>query len=371
MGARSSIGWTGSTWNLGRGCRHKDSGCLNCYAERQAIRGAYPGGPYDGLVANTGHGPRWTGKVTFDADALGDPVSWQEPRFVFVDSMSDLFYSPFTDEQIAACIGGMMLAPEHVYQVLTKREVRAVSFFEDVTPTGCLAAARCMGLQLSPRQAARTFARLPDAHPLRPLFRPGGVASCELPFKSEHHADLRAVTWPLPHLWLGASVNDQASFDERVASVRRFNAVVRFLSMEPLTGAIKTGDKLRPCTTGEGPITWAILGGESGPRARPCDVDAVERLVLELRAAGAGGSPVATFVKQLGAVPMYSETVTDLGVQLSRLHRLPLLHRKGEDPAEWPDGLLVQEHPAGVYLPPPPESYLATVANLREHRSAS
>ncbi len=397
MGARSNIAWTGSTLNIGRGCRRKDAGCLNCYAETQAIRGSGPGGRYEGLVRMTPNGPRWTGAVSFDVDALDTGVRWQEPRFVFVDSMSDAFYDGFTSTQTAALVGSMMLAPHHVYQVLTKREDRAVEFFENVSPAGCIAAARVMGLRLSRRQAERAFAQLDPAHPLRPLFDLE-IPSCDLPFNAAQLAHLRALRWAdriLPHVWLGASCHDQESFNRRAPMVRRLTAAaVRFLSLEPLTGPITLGDSLRGRWrrnegeqssaakppgygfTQELPIEWVIIGGESGRNARPCDIGWIRSLVQQLRAAGGTfgigqpPQPVATFVKQLGAVatddhtpgtpPSFSKNSASSApppaplesspAPGSRPRRLPLVG-KADDPAAWPDDLLVQDFPVGVYLP--------------------
>src|SRR5271169_3217974 len=94
---QSDDGVAGETWNPTRGCSRVSPGCGGrrgeggCYAERQAVRQMGPGRPYEGLVRVTKQGPRWTGKVVLVGDNLLDPLHWQEPRRVFVDSMSDLF----------------------------------------------------------------------------------------------------------------------------------------------------------------------------------------------------------------------------------------------------------------------------------------
>jgi len=360
MAAKTRIPWTGSTWNFGRGCWPKDGGCLNCYATRQAIRQAGPGEPYEGLVVNHGHGPRWTGEVAFDAAALLDPIGWGVPRFVFVDSMSDIFYERFTDEQVAAGFGTMMLAPLHVYQCLTKREDRAVEFFDGVSPAGAIAAARAMGVRLTPRQAARTFALLPEDHPLRPLFRPGGVASCDLPFGREPRRELAALArhpsgWVLPHVWVGASCHDGESFTKRAKAIASLHApAVRFLSLEPLTGRVDPALlwRLQSRSAAEASIEWVILGGESGPRSRPCEIAWLRELVPALLGLG-----VAVFVKQLGAHPLGTEAdaaalrCTGTPSPNDGLVHLRLADRKGENPAEFPDDLLVQDFPPNVYLP--------------------
>jgi protein gp37 len=119
-----------------------------------------------------------------------------------------------------------------------------------------------------------------------------------------------------PSVWIGASVEDQAAADGRIPHLARIAASVRFLSVEPLLGPIDF-----PTLDG---IAWAIVGGESGPGARPCDVGWIRSILEQCRSAG-----VAPFVKQLGARP--------LGLRLA--------DRKGGDPAEWPEDLRVRESP--------------------------
>lgn len=126
----TTISWTDKTWNPIRGCRRVSAGCENCYAERQANRFTGEGGAYEGLIKLTANGPRWSGETRFVADHLADPLRWRKPVRVFVDSMSDLFYEGFTNEQIAAVFGVMAAAPQHTFQVLTKRARRMREWFE-------------------------------------------------------------------------------------------------------------------------------------------------------------------------------------------------------------------------------------------------
>jgi protein gp37 len=89
-----------------RGCRRVSPGCEHCYAERQANRFKGPGKAYEGLIKLVGGKPRWSGETKFSVEHLADPLRWRKPRRIFVDSMSDLFYEGFTNEQIAEYLGG-------------------------------------------------------------------------------------------------------------------------------------------------------------------------------------------------------------------------------------------------------------------------
>lgn len=131
----TDIEWATDVWNFVRGCRRVSPGCGGaagvggCYAERQAIRHANPGGAYEGLVQITKQGPRWTGAGRFVAEKLDEPLHLKRRkdgsrRRIFVNSMSDLFFEEFTNEQIAAGFGVMAACPEHDFLILTKRAER-------------------------------------------------------------------------------------------------------------------------------------------------------------------------------------------------------------------------------------------------------
>src|SRR5487761_2347178 len=99
MGTKTGISWTKSTWNAARGCTRVDQGCVNCYAESVAHRFGGPGQPYEGLTVVQSNGePRWNGKVTLVEKHLLDPLRWQKPRKIFVNSMSDFFHPAIPDE---------------------------------------------------------------------------------------------------------------------------------------------------------------------------------------------------------------------------------------------------------------------------------
>lgn len=265
MADKTGIQWTDATWNPVRGCTRVSTGCGGpnheggCYAEKIAARFSGPGQPYEGFAERTRHGGRWTGRVALIPDKLTEPLTWRKPRRIFVNSMSDLFHEALPDEAIDQVFAIMALARQHQFQILTKRPDRARQYL--------LAEDRCDSIGM----AQRGF----DA-----------TATCY------ERLDQDAL-WPLHNVWLGTSVEDQETADERIPHLRATPAAVRFLSCEPLLGP------LRIDLDG---IDWVIIGGESGPNARPCDLAWIRSLRDQCRAAD-----VPLFVKQLssgGAKPI-------------------------------------------------------------------
>jgi protein gp37 len=292
MSDKSGIQWTDATWNPTSGCDRVSPGCDHCYAMTLAKRLKAMGSPryqVDGDPRTSGPGFG----VQTHAVALDQPVRWKRPRRIFVNSMSDLFHKDIPDAFIARVFAVMACAPQHTFQLLTKRHARLRSLLE--------------GAQVNGFMNAMIETAMRD-HGLR-----GGIE------------------WPLPNVWLGVSVEDQHWADIRIPALLDTPAAVRFLSCEPLLSAIDFGigdphrdhesDDVngfphpRICLTCSGEdgepeveyfrrdyswspeIHWVIIGGESGPGARPMDPDWVRSIVSECRDAG-----VTPFVKQLGAV---------------------------------------------------------------------
>lgn len=279
MGDKTGIEWTDATWNPTRGCRRISPGCINCYAERDAHRFSGPGLSYEGLTTDG----RWNGKTRFVEDALDLPLRWREPRLVFVDSMSDLFYEGFTNEQIAAVFGIMAACRRHTFQVLTKRAGRAAEWFAWARRHGDgFGLMRTIGSSelLTCAWEACCGVAWADHEPHRSL---GETPSPEV----------FGDTWPLPNVWLGASVENQAAADERISLLYETPAAVRFLSCEPLIGPVDLTeyllDPLMPL------VDWVIAGGESGPGARPMRADWARGLRDQCAQAG-----VPFFFKQWG-----------------------------------------------------------------------
>lgn len=172
----------------------------------------------------------------------------------------------------------------------------------------------------------------------------------------------RHGAWPR-NAWAGTTVENQDRANAQVPALLRAAsaAPIRFLSVEPLLGPVDlsrwmkrhavndVGDCASWCEAcrnrrGSGiptnaSLDWLIAGGESGPKARPCDVAWVRSIVEQCKAAG-----VACFVKQLGSRPSYSGT-DGPRAGFPRLGELRLRDPKGGDPAEWSDDLRVREFP--------------------------
>jgi len=274
MGSKTSIEWTrgddgsaGATWNpirarnlatgkIGWHCEHVSEGCRNCYSESMNRRLG------TGLDFKPGH--RADVEIFLDEKMLLAPLRWKKPRRVFVNSMTDTFAEFVKDEWIDRMFAVMALAPQHTFQVLTKRPGRMQTYCCDPQSQRIWRLACNMG-------------------------QPGRALSATLAkFGSP---------WPLPNVWLGVSAEDQATFEERRQSLRDTPAAVRFFSLEPLLGPIDIGPALVT-----GCYHWTIVGGESGPHARPMNPQWARDIRDQCKAAG-----VAFFHKQNGEYASVSE----------------------------------------------------------------
>lgn len=311
----TAIQWTDEVWNPTRGCTKVSAGCRACYAMRQAHRFSAPGQPYEGLThVVPGKGPQWTGEVALVHDALDKPLRWRKPRRVFVNSMSDLFHPDVPFEFVDQVFAVMALTPRHTYQVLTKRPERMAEYFLPIGGTN----------------------------------RSDWVWSAMARILNRNR--LAYPEWPLPNVWQGTSVENQAAADERIPHLLRCPAAVRFLSCEPLLGPVDVRQALtyhrRPgedfgsfgniLAAMQG-VDWVIAGGESGPGARPCNVAWIRSLRDQCAAAG-----VPYFLKQLGADPGYTGAG---GPGTHSPIRLLCRDPKGGDPEEWPLDLRVRQFP--------------------------
>jgi protein gp37 len=362
--SRSAITWTDRTWNPVRGCTLVSPGCTNCYAMQTAWRFHGPGQPYEGLVKMGGRGPVWSGEVRLVAEALGEPLGWKAPGMVFVNSMSDLFHEAVPFEFVSAVFGVMAATPQHTYQILTKRPERMRAWFAYYEST------RNHGRYRHPELVEHAACVAKAAGALKVADRLFGLAN----------KVVGRNTWPLPNVWLGTSVEDQERANERIPELVRVDAVVRFLSLEPLLGPVNLAEWISPsararyeahsarceeheagwsappdgwscddCDRGEvadhrgrlpNALGWLIVGGESvqgSKEPRRLELDWARRIV---KAGAAAGVPV--FVKQLGSNPW--EVERNLAGETTA-KPVPVEDRKGEDPAEWPAGLRVREWP--------------------------
>ena len=262
MGDKSAISWTDATLNPVTGCSKVSPGCQNCYAERIALRKMQP---YD-------TGLPWTAQnaaqnVKLHPARLEQVLRWKKPRHVFVNSMSDLFHEQVPEEFIDRVFAVMALSPRHTFQLLTKRPERMLAYLGEER-----------GWIVEPH-ATRNLAVIRGMEP----FIGKGAPFAGKRLTSHLRGKQRLL--PLPNVWLGVSVEDQRRADERIPLLLQTPAAVRFLSAEPLLGPISLQDAVWPlcirtrdgheehCDGGlycdERSVDWVIVGGESGPGARP------------------------------------------------------------------------------------------------------
>ncbi|MAU46139.1 MAG: hypothetical protein CMP09_15240 [Yangia sp.] len=275
----SKIEWTEATWNPIAGCSVVSPGCTNCYAMRQAHRlASNPATPhYAGTTQMSRGGPVWTGKIGVAPDkVLTAPLRRRKPTTYFVNSMSDLFHEAVLDEVIDRVFAVMALRPQHRFQILTKRPDRMRGYVSSL------------------HAMAVTEGRVETAAEdmIEAMGYDGGGASSRV-FEAVHDG--------LTNVWLGVSVEDQRRADERIPHLQAMPAAVRFLSCEPLVGPVN----LEHFLSG---IDWVIVGGESGPGARPMHPDWARTIRDQCKAAG-----VPFFFKQWGAwKPTRAATPSDL-----------------------------------------------------------
>ena len=257
----------------------------------------------------------WSGVLSCHPEVLAEPLRWKMPRRIFVCSMSDLFHSQVPWEFIVRVFDVMAATPWHTYQVLTKRPGRMAYFAEHIWP-------KQGGLWEPVEWTSPSRARVMDKWP--------------------------GTAWP-SIVWAGTSCESQ-KYAPRLDCLARVPAPVRFVSVEPMLGPVD----LKPWlglhgnrdTDGlsefdapmpEPVINWVIVGGESGPGARPMNLAWARDLVGQCQTAG-----VACFVKQLGRNPiLHGNEITPPFVRGRHL----LIDPKGGDPAEWPSDLRVREMP--------------------------
>lgn len=311
MADKTGIEWTDATWNPVVGCSIVTPGCTNCYAMRQAARienidakqrlrtfadhasldEAHPEGRdpartamleprthYAGTTKQVNGKAVWTGKMAIAPDhILTQPLRWRRPRRIFVNSMSDLFHDDVPDEWIDRVFAVMALSPQHTFQVLTKRPERMRAFLaqdrRDIWSEAW--SAGTLPITRHECQARLSSKATPDQRWL---------------YNAER------VAWPLPNVWLGVSIEDQRRADERVPILLDTPAAVRWVSAEPSLGPIDLmminrqsplgSMSALPCEPGGTYLDWVVIGGESGPGARPMHPDWARSLRDQCAAAG-------------------------------------------------------------------------------------
>lgn len=308
MSDHTHIEWTDATWNPVTGCSVVSPGCTNCYAMRLAGARLQHHPSRAGLTQASKAGPVWTGEVRFNPQWLDQPLRWRRPRRIFVCAHGDLFHERVPDAWIDQVFAVMALAPQHQFQVLTKRAARMRAYLSD------------------PKTVRRTYEIVCDRVVLerRPfvLIAPG-VRDLHAPPGPRIYLH----QWPLPNVWAGVSAEDQTRADERIPELLATPAAVRFVSLEPLIGPVdltralsrfdycpeeteevpahlQNGEEAcQGCNgSGEGDcravrtagLDWVIVGGENG--TRPMHPDLVRPIRDACAVAG-----VPFFLKQWGS----------------------------------------------------------------------
>jgi protein gp37 len=278
---KSAIEWTDATWNPVTGCSKVSPGCANCYAETLSLRFGHSKRPW--TPANAAE------NVVLHPERLGLPLKWREPRMVFVNSMSDLFHELVPDGYVARVWDVMGKTP-HTFQVLTKRPggmrdwmLRWVDRTGDTGVDPFAGQSRNRGPEAT--RAKYTSGR---SDLFAAMLESMGTPPPDAAYPTYDWMEGWRY-WPrvLPNVWLGTSIENDR-WTGRADSLRDIPAAVRFLSLEPLLGPLPSLD-----LTG---IGWVIVGGESGPGARPMHSDWVRDIRDRCVAAG-----VPFFFKQWGA----------------------------------------------------------------------
>jgi protein gp37 len=303
MGTKTSIEWTrsedgsaGATWTpirarnhvtgkVGWHCEHATHGCQFCYAEALNLRLG------TGLPFKPGH--RKDIEIFLDEKMLLAPLRWKGQRNIFVCSMTDAFAEFVNDEWLDRMFAVAALAPQHTFQWLTKRSARMRRWANDPeTPRRVEACVTALAQTPSRRAMAPALQSIPL----------GKVCI--------------GLVWPLPHCWLGVSVEDQTRANERVPDLLATRAAVRFVSAEPLLGDIdflditdrsssapKIGEHCFSALhdpdnePGYPYLDWIIAGAESGTRARVASRTWFQSIRDQCAATG-----TAFFMKQLSGI---------------------------------------------------------------------
>jgi protein gp37 len=370
MSTNTSIEWTDATWSpirarvrqdaaeiakakgynslvsiaakmaghVGPHCERVSHGCDNCYAETNNHRCLPSNGtglPYD-------RRSRDLVEHFVDEKILLQPLKWKLPRNIFVINQSDLFGEWVTDEQIDLVFAVMALCQRHTFQVLTKRSERLLEHFQSIPFGGNDGAHDTWQYRI-----AKAWSTWGDH---KPNWTGTPLATLE-----------GMMRWPLSNVWLGVSVENQETADERIPLLLKTPATVRFVSAEPLLGPITltalhfnneveidalngTHGVYRPLQGTNAKLTWVIDGGESGPGARPAPPEWFRQIRDDCAAAG-----VAYFHKQngnwspspLGSSPRTK--VQDVPVGDGTHHRLFHVGKKAAGALL--DGELIQQFP--------------------------
>ncbi|TIV64025.1 MAG: phage Gp37/Gp68 family protein [Mesorhizobium sp.] len=324
MADKSPIEWTDATWNPIVGCSILSPGCTRCYAMRMAARIEAMGGAkhYAGTTKKVNGNAVWTGRLALAPERiLLEPLRWQRPRRIFVNSMGDLFHEDVPDEWIDRVFAVMALAPQHTFQVLTKRAKRMREYMNERWQPAPAHRMAWPGGDVIDIPAETTGEDREDQvrAACEPFLEKLGLVDTDNDdlWTEDGNAKAMTWTWPLSNVWLGVSAERQQEADERIPELLATPAAIRFVSAEPLLGPIDftsicTGhyfiDALRGFKYHDAPegvhsateqcakLDQVIVGGESGHDARPMHPQWPRWIRNDCASAGA-----AFFFKQWGA----------------------------------------------------------------------
>lgn len=321
----SNIEWTEKTWNPVVGCEIESAGCTNCYAMKMAsrIEAMQPASHYKGTTKKVNGKSVWTGKIVAAPEHIwAQPLKRKKPTTYFVNSMGDLFHPNVSDSDINSVFAIMALSPQHTFQILTKHPERMRDHLK--------------------RYETDEWADLYAVDMLWNAFKDLGLPEkrreeLEWLLDQEENFDTGLCFKPdlWPHVWLGVSVENQKHADQRIPFLLDTPAAVRFISAEPLLGAVSLTsvatskhletlqgyepdgeeycfnalsaddfysllDNGRAVDNVEGErrpkLDWVICGGESGPNSRPMHLEWARSLRDQCVAAD-----VPFFFKQWGS----------------------------------------------------------------------
>lgn len=209
----TKIEWCEETWNVVTGCTPVSEGCQNCYAKRMANR----------LRGRFGYPEDEPFRVTLHPDKLEQPLKWKKPRKIFVCSMGDLFHEDVPFMFITNIMGVINACKHHTFIILTKRPDNIINYLDWLN-------------KLAGKESLSTG-------------------------------------WPFPNVWLGVTAENQEATDKRIPILLQIPAKVRFVSVEPMVGPVRLKTERDLINPNDICLDWVIAGAESGPGARPMQIE--------------------------------------------------------------------------------------------------
>ncbi len=288
----TKIEWVPHVWNPITGCPGPkiSEGCAHCYAERMAV---------NRLRGRMGYDSADPFKITYHRDRYEQFLMRRKHTRVFVNSMGDLFH-PDVDQHELDCVFAAMLCseittrPSHEFLILTKRPDAMAAYFAPGPDTLLRRWGKAGNGWLHVGKGDELFSEYADGQTI-----PQEMTSTRDNLRQNY-------LWPLPNVWLGVTVCNQAEADAKIPLLLQTPAAKRFVSVEPMLGQVdltaincREDDaewRLNALTAeawcensdsasaycdyvdGVQKLDWVICGGETGPGARPMHPDWVRSL---------------------------------------------------------------------------------------------